>query len=64
VVNEPPSVQVIKLRPIRRRLAEMGLGWDAPAFSDDDPARADLPPLPPLEVDYGTLAGHLEHFSE
>ncbi len=41
VVNEPPSVQVIDLRPIRRRLAEMGLDWDAPAFSDDDPARAD-----------------------
>ena len=62
--NEPPSAQVIDLRPIRRRLAEMGLDWDAPAFPEDDPARPDLPPLPPLKVDYGFLTPHLEHFSE
>ena len=53
--NDPPSVQVIDLRAIRRGLAEMGLDWDAPAFSEDDPARADLPPLPPIKVDYGHL---------
>ena len=61
--NDPPSTQVINLRAIRRGLAEIGLDWDAPAFSDDDPARADLPPLPPLTVDYGFMAGHVEHFS-
>jgi tetratricopeptide (TPR) repeat protein len=63
-INEPPSVQIVDLRRIRRRLAEMGLDWDAPAFSDDDPARADLPPLPPPEVDYGSITGHLEHYTE
>jgi hypothetical protein len=54
--DPPPCVHVWDLRAIRRRLAEMGLDWDAPAYPDDDPARADLPPLPPLEVDYGPLA--------
>jgi serine/threonine protein kinase/WD40 repeat protein/tetratricopeptide (TPR) repeat protein len=60
----PPCVHVWDLRAIRRRLVEMGLDWDAPAYPDDDPARADLPPLPPLEIDYGPLAGHLELYSE
>jgi serine/threonine protein kinase/WD40 repeat protein len=54
--DPPPCVHVWDLRAIRRRLAEMGLDWDAPAFSEDDLARADLPPLPPLEIDYGPLS--------
>ena len=42
----------------------MGLNWDAPAFPEGDAASPDLPPLPPFKVDYGPLAGHLEHLSE
>jgi serine/threonine protein kinase/WD40 repeat protein/tetratricopeptide (TPR) repeat protein len=62
--NDGPAVHVWDLRAIRRQLAGMGLDWDAPAYSDDDAARPDLPPLPPLKVDYGPLSGHIEHFSE
>jgi tetratricopeptide (TPR) repeat protein/WD40 repeat protein len=62
--NEPPSAQVIDLRLLRRQLGPMGLDWHAPAFSDDDPARPDLPPFPPLRIDYGFLAGHLAHVAE
>ena len=36
--NDGPAVHVWDLRAIRRHLAEMGLDWDAPAYSDDDPA--------------------------
>jgi eukaryotic-like serine/threonine-protein kinase len=64
--HDPPSAQVIDLRLIRRRLASMGLDWDAPAFPEEDPARSDLPPLPPLKVDYGFLppdSGALERGS-
>ncbi len=63
-IHEPSSNAVIDLRAIRRRLAEIGLDWHAPALSEDDPARADLPPLPPIQVDYGFLKPHLEHYSE
>jgi tetratricopeptide (TPR) repeat protein len=62
--ESPDCVHVWDLRIVRRRLAEMKLDWDAPAFPDDHPARADLPPLPPLHVDYGPLAGHIELYSE
>jgi eukaryotic-like serine/threonine-protein kinase len=62
--NDGPAVHVWDLRAIRRNLAKMGLDWDAPAYSEDDPASLTAPPLPPLQVDYGPLAGHLEHYSE
>ena len=62
--NEPPCAHVWDLRAIRGQLAAMGLNWDAPAFPEGDAAGPDLPPLPPFKVDYGPLAGHLEHFSE
>jgi WD40 repeat protein len=55
----PAAVHVWDLRAIRKRLAAMGLDWDAPAYSDDDPAAASLPPLPPLQVDLGPLAGEM-----
>jgi serine/threonine protein kinase/WD40 repeat protein len=60
--GDGPAVHVWDLRAIRRHLASMGLDWDAPAFSDDDPASPTLPPLPPLEIDYGpsALTGHLD----
>jgi tetratricopeptide (TPR) repeat protein len=49
----PPAVHVWDLRAIRRHLDRIGLDWDAPAYSDDDPASPTLPPLPPLQVDLG-----------
>jgi len=42
----------------------MGLDWDAPAYSEDDPADPGAPPLPPLQVDFGELADRVEQFSE
>ena len=62
--ESPACVHVWDLRAIRRRLADMGLDWDAPDYPEDDPARADLPPLLPLHVDYGPLAEHLELYTE
>jgi hypothetical protein len=53
VVATVRGVHAWDLRAIRRRLTKMGLDWDAPAYSDDDPASPTLPPLPPLKVDYG-----------
>ena len=53
--NDGPSARVWDLRAIRRRLAEMGLDWDAPAYSDDTPADYRAPALPPLQVDFGPL---------
>ena len=38
VTDDGPAVHVWDLRAIRKRLAAMGLDWDAPAYSDDDPA--------------------------
>ena len=35
---------------IRKRLAAMGLDWDAPAYSDVTPG---APALPPFRVDLG-----------
>ncbi len=53
--HDGPAVHVWDLRAIRRHLARMGLDWDAPAYSDDDPASPALLPFPPLKVDYGPL---------
>ncbi len=51
--NDGPAVHVWDLRAIRRHLAGMGLDWDAPAYSEDDPASLSAPPLPLLQVDLG-----------
>ncbi len=59
-----PAVHVWDLRKIRKHLVRMGLNWDAPPYSEDDPANASAPPLPPSQVDFGTLAGHLDEFTE
>ena len=64
VTNDGPAVHVWDLRAIRRRLAPMGLDWDAPAYADADPADPSVPPLPPLQVDLGPLARHTQHFTE
>jgi serine/threonine protein kinase/WD40 repeat protein len=62
VTNDGPAVHIWDLRAIRRQLAQIGLDWNAPAYSDDDPARATLAPLPPLKVEYGVsrLTGQLD----
>ena len=62
--NDGPAVHIWDLRAIRRQLTRMGLDWDAPAYSDDDPAADSSPPLPSLQVDFGKLADHLEHYNE
>ena len=49
--NDGPAVHVWDLRAIHRQLANMGLDWDAPAFSDVDPAGPSAPSLQPLRVD-------------
>jgi WD40 repeat protein len=49
--REGPAVHVWDLRAIRRRLADLGLDWDAPAYPEADPAAPDAPPLPLLGVD-------------
>jgi WD40 repeat protein len=57
--RDGPAVHVWDLRAIRCHLAELGLDWDAPAFSDNDSAGRDAPPLPPVQIDYGALAGRI-----
>jgi tetratricopeptide (TPR) repeat protein len=52
------------LRAIRRRLADLGLDWDAPAYPVDDPWGPAVPPLPRLQVDFGELTEHLQHHNE
>jgi tetratricopeptide (TPR) repeat protein len=64
VTNDGPAAHVWDLRAIRKQLADRGLDWDAPAYPEADPADPSAPPLPAAQVDYGPLAGHLEHFSE
>jgi WD40 repeat protein len=58
-LDSPTCVHVWDLRVIRHRLAEMGLDWNAPAYPQQDLALADLPQLPPLELDFGPLAEYL-----
>ena len=53
--NDGPAVHIWDLRAIRRKLAKMGLDWDAPAYSEDDPAGSSAPARPPLQVDLGPL---------
>jgi hypothetical protein len=53
--NDGPGLRVWDLRAIRRKLAGMGLDWDAPPLPTADPADPSLPPLPRLQVDLGPL---------
>jgi hypothetical protein len=48
VTNDGPAVHVWDLRAFRKHLAGMGLDWDAPSYSEVDPASPD--PLPALVV--------------
>ena len=64
VPNSIPAVRVWDLRLLRKRLAAMHLDWDAPAFSDDDPASPSAAPLPRLQVDRELPVGDIESLSE
>jgi Tfp pilus assembly protein PilF len=64
VSNDGPAVHVWDLRRIRRYLVGEGLDWDAPAYPDGDPGDPSAPPIPAPEIDYGPMAGHLEHYNE
>ncbi len=58
------AVQEWNLRAIRKHLGGMGLDWNSPAYSGDDHADSKAPPLPLLDVDYGSLADDLEFINE
>jgi eukaryotic-like serine/threonine-protein kinase len=62
--NSTPAIRVWDLRMIRKRLAAMDLDWAAPAYPDEDPAAATLPPLPLLQFDPGPPAGAINQFTE
>ncbi len=62
--DDGPAVHVWDLRTIRKQLAGMHLDWDAPAYSDLDPARASLALLTPLRVNYGFLPWLDRHFDD
>ena len=62
--RDGPAVHVWDLRAIRRRLTSLGLDWDAPAYPEQDPASSAAPPLPPLQIDYGPLAGRINRSTE
>jgi WD40 repeat protein len=62
--RDGPAVHVWDLRLIRRRLAAMGLDWDAPAYATTDLADSASPRLPTLQVDFGSLAGQIEQLAE
>ena len=57
------AAHVWDLRAIRKHLAEMGLDWDAPAYSEDDPAGPSALPLPPIQFDYGRLRPVIEQYN-
>jgi serine/threonine protein kinase/WD40 repeat protein/tetratricopeptide (TPR) repeat protein len=65
VVNHEGDVlQVWDLRTIRRRLAGLGLDWDAPPYP---PVAPDAPARPAWEavaIDYGPTGDHVARYSE
>jgi tetratricopeptide (TPR) repeat protein len=70
--NEGPAVHVWDLRAIRRRLAEMGLDWDAPPLPGPETSTGDAEDRSALkvDVDFGPLKrfgqqyqSHLEQYA-
>jgi eukaryotic-like serine/threonine-protein kinase len=59
--RDGPASHLWDLRAIRRRLAGMGLDWDAPAYPTEDPANSSAPGLPRLRIDYGAPVSRIEH---
>ena len=64
LTGEGPAVHVWDLRAIRKRLAGMGLDWDAPPYPAADPADPSAPPLPPLQIELDPLDGHVEQYRQ
>ncbi|MFI5456958.1 MAG: protein kinase, partial [Isosphaerales bacterium] len=63
--NDPPAVHVWDLRSIRRKLAEMGLDWDAPAYPETETVTANAPAAPlKLIVDMGDSGGEVQSLLE
>ena len=62
--HDGPAVHIWDLRAIRRKLAEMGLDWAAPAYPDADPATPDAPRLRLAAVDYGEFGADLVQYAE
>ena len=60
ITNEGPAVHIWDLRAIRRKLADIDLDWEAPAYPEVDAAGPSAPPLPPLQVELDPLDGHIE----
>jgi serine/threonine protein kinase/WD40 repeat protein/Flp pilus assembly protein TadD len=68
--NDGPAVHVWDLRTIRRRLAAMGLDWDAPPLTGPEPSTTGAEDLLRVDVDFGPLKkydelykSHLEQYS-
>ena len=57
--EDGPSARVWDLRVIRRQLRAMGLDWEVPRYSGNEPADPSLSPLPAIQVDIGVPAGEL-----
>jgi Flp pilus assembly protein TadD len=54
--NDKPYISIWDLAELRRRLAQMGLDWDAPPIEPTTPPLARLAPIPPpFVVDKGDL---------
>ena len=62
--QDGPAVHVWDLRLIRRRLAALGLDWNAPAYSVDDPADRTAARLPTIQLDLGDLARSNVRYTE
>jgi WD40 repeat protein/tetratricopeptide (TPR) repeat protein len=60
--NDGPAVHVWDLRAIRRRLADLGLDWDAPPLpsAESSSGVAEDRPSLKVEVDFGPLTGYSE----
>jgi serine/threonine protein kinase/WD40 repeat protein/Flp pilus assembly protein TadD len=64
LTSDGPAVHIWDLRGIRRRLAEMGLDWDARPFPDPEAVTGSADDRPPLtvHVDYGPLKSHVDRY--
>jgi serine/threonine protein kinase/WD40 repeat protein/tetratricopeptide (TPR) repeat protein len=62
--NDGPAVHVWDLRAIRRRLAAMGLDWDAPPLPASESSDEGAPGAPALKVtvDFGPLKRYRDHY--
>ena len=58
--NDPPAAHVWDLRAIRRRLAAMGLDWDAPPYPGTDPAAETSRGFSNIVVDLGPFKPDLQ----